>query len=498
MRLSGLLLALFVLPAQAGVVRVPARPLKIVIAGAESVPFIKTGGLADVIDATHRGYASLGHSATLFLPRYPQIDKALLQDTGLTVEVPVAGRVETAQLMKAVRGDGAEIYFLDNPAMYSETAPYAPKGAYDDTDERFIFFSRGVIETVKKLGLSPDVFHVHDWHAALIPAMVEKDPAFKKAVSVTTIHNIAYQGVFDQPTLVKAGLDPEDFRFDRYEYYGKFSLLKAGLVASDGITTVSPTYAREIQESGEKGRGLEGLLAWRSADLRGIINGIDGSLHDPRTDAAIAQTYGVDTAALGKELNKAALQKAGALRGDKDAPLFMMATRLDSQKGVDLVLESAALIARLGGQLLIVGSGDKGYESELARLMKAYPGTVFHHPFSEVFVRLAYAGADFLLMPSRFEPGGLSQLIAQRYGTLPIVNPTGGLRDTVTEGDGIVMREFSLAAMQDALAHAFALYHAPGLLERARATAMRLDRSWAPSINKYLDFFYELLDRKNK
>lgn len=498
-----LLLLLWAAPAVAGVVRAPVRPLRIVLAGAESVPYIKTGGLADVLDPLHRGFSAMGHQTALFLPRYPQIT-AELQPTGVTVEVPVAGRVERAEVLMDVRG-GAPVYFLDNPAMYSEAGPYAPRGSYDDTDERFIFFSRGVVEAVKKLGLRPDVFHVHDWHAALIPALVQRDPELRRAVSVTSIHNIAYQGTFDSPTLEKAGLDPADFRFDKYEYHGRFSLLKAGLVDSDGIGTVSPTYARQIQEDPEFGRGLEGLLRWRSGVVRGFLNRMDKDAGDPASDPHVFQRYGLEDADAGKAANKAELQRRVGLEVRPDAPLFAVISRMDSQKGIDAIAEAVPTLMRLGAQLVVVGlgNGDPKLGERLEELRARHPDRIFLHPFHQVFPRLVYAAADFLLMPSRFEPCGMSQQIAQVYGTLPVVNPTGGLADTVVDayadaarGNGLHMREFSVEALKDAVARAVALYHAPGELSRLRRVAMSEDRSWAPTLRAYLDFFLELLEKK--
>ena len=485
-------------------------PLKIVLAGSESVPFIKTGGLADVMDALSRGFAGKGHKVKMFLPKYPEIDAAKhgLKPVPGSFQVPVAGRQEPVTLWHAERG-GADIYLIDNPNVYSRDGPYARLSpGYDDTDERFIFFSRAALEAARFIGFSPDVVHTHDWHTGLMPALLKtvyaSDPFFSKAVSLQTIHNIAYQGIFGFESLIKAGLDPKDFNHHKFEYHGKFSLLKSGLVSADAVSTVSPTYAAQIQYSSEFGMGLEGLLRYRAADVHGILNGLDPQLWDPRTDQNLAANYGTEDAAAGKAANKAALQAEHGLAQDPKAPVFGVAARLDRQKGLDLIADVVPLLVQLGGQLVIAGSGDPELKTRFEELTARYPKNVFLHPFSESFARQVFAASDFLLMPSRFEPCGLSQLIAHRYGSLPIATRTGGLSDTIKDvaehpgkGDGIFLGDFSVQALTESLARAFVLhYKADGVLAQARARAMANDSSWGPALDNYIALFRDLLSRR--
>ncbi|MEK7857526.1 MAG: glycogen/starch synthase, partial [Elusimicrobiota bacterium] len=487
-----------------------SRPLNILLAGSESVPYIKTGGLADVMDALSRGFAGKGHKVKMFLPKYPEIDAAKhgLKPVPGSFQVPVAGRQEPVTLWHAERG-GADIYLIDNPNVYSRDGPYARLSpGYDDTDERFIFFSRAALEAARFIGFSPDVVHTHDWHTGLMPALLKtvyaSDPFFSKAVSLQTIHNIAYQGIFGFESLIKAGLDPKDFNHHKFEYHGKFSLLKSGLVSADAVSTVSPTYAAQIQYSSEFGMGLEGLLRYRAADVHGILNGLDPQLWDPRTDQNLAANYGTEDAAAGKAANKAALQAEHGLAQDPKAPVFGVAARLDRQKGLDLIADVVPLLVQLGGQLVIAGSGDPELKTRFEELTARYPKNVFLHPFSESFARQVFAASDFLLMPSRFEPCGLSQLIAHRYGSLPIATRTGGLSDTIKDvaehpgkGDGIFLGDFSVQALTESLARAFVLhYKADGVLAQARARAMANDSSWGPALDNYIALFRDLLSRR--
>jgi len=366
----------------------------------------------------------------------------------------------------------------------------------DGNDERFAFFSAAALEAARALDFKPDVVHAHDWHAALVPAFLKlihgSDPFFAGTRSVLTIHNIAYQGVYPISSARKFGFDAYwTLPMAPLEFYGHVNFLKAGVQTADAVTTVSPTYAKEILTP-KFSEGLDGALKARPDGVTGILNGIDPELNDPRTDSHISRNYGLEDVAEGKAENKAWLQKRLGLEEKPDAPLFAVASRLAHQKGIDLVIASIEELVARGAQVVITGSGDKPLEAALAEAVARHPGQVASHPFHETFVHAVYAAADFLLMPSRFEPCGLSQLIAHRYGTLPIVTRTGGLADTVRDlredavrGDGIFIRDFTVLALVEAAEAAIAGYNRPDALAAARATAMSNDASWGPALDAY-------------
>lgn len=485
------------------------RPLNVLMAGAEAVPFIKTGGLADVVDAVSRGLAQRGHNVMLVLPKYRalKLDGVELTRAG-EATVPIDGRDETATLWRA-KVNGVDVVLLDHAAYYDRPGgPYQGNTSSYGTDgnsERFAFYSRAALEAARALGFKPDVAHAHDWHAGLIPAFLKlvyaNDPFFAATRSVVTIHNLAFQGVYPLETAHKLGFGERDlYPTGPLEYWKQLSYLKGGLVLADAVTTVSPTYAREIRENPDFGMGMDPVLNARKDGVRGILNGLDPELNDPRTDAHLARNYGAADVAEGKAENKSWIQKHRGLAERPDAPLFVVASRLAGQKGIDLVLDAVDEIVARGGQVLITGSGDTGLEAQVAAAVERHPGMVASHPFDEAFVHAVYAAADFLLMPSRFEPCGLSQLIAHRYGTLPIVNPTGGLADTVRDlradavrGDGVVMRELSVLGLVEAVEAAIAGYRRPDALATARATAMANDSSWGPALDQYEALYREIL-----
>lgn len=484
--------------------------LNIVLAGSEAVPFIKTGGLADVVDALSRGLAARGHEVTMVLPKYKSLKTSGVEfkHEG-SVLMNIGGRVETANLLVG-RREGVRVVLIEHPEFYErEGGPYAAKHAalglsaydaagIDDADERFGFYAHSAVEALRVLGIKPDIIHAHDWHAALIPSFLKSkykdDPFFADTKTALTIHNIAFQGAFSLATAEKLGFDEAHL-----EHNGGANYLKAGIQNADAVTTVSPTYAKEIVENKLFGMGLEDHLGERDR-VHGIINGIDPTLYDPATDPLLARNYGVDDVAEGKAANKAALQAKLGLDAKPDAPLFVVASRLANQKGIDMVFESASEIIRLGGQLAIMGTGDAQTEALRAALVLAFPGKIASHPFDENAVRLLFAAADFLLMPSRFEPCGLSQLIAQRYGALPIVTITGGLADTVVDlrddpvnGTGLIVRAIASISLSRAVADAVQGYHHPKAFPMARRAAMIKESSWDFSIDVYLALFRSLL-----
>jgi starch synthase len=448
--------------------------MRILLAASEAVPFCKTGGLADVVGVLGQKLGAAGHDVCLFLPKYRAVTASSLQG-GLAqpLEIPLgAGKIQG--MLRYMQHRKVSVYFVDCPPFFDRDGLYGADGKdHADNDARFAFFSRAVLEGAKAVGFKPDVVHVHDWQAGLVPAYLKRqyasDPFFAAAKSVFTIHNMAYQGVFPSEAAGKAGLAPADF-----EYYGKVSYLKAGLVFADKLTTVSPTYAEEIK--GERGFGLEGVLRQRSADLSGILNGIDVEYWKP---------------GLAKAEARRELERECGLSGE-GLPLAGIVARLDRQKGLDLAVE--AVRPRLDKmRLVILGDGDPAIRSALSKLAQDRPDRVhLRSAFDEAFARRVYAGSDLFLMPSRFEPCGLGQMIAMRYGSVPVVSRTGGLADTVSEpATGFVAEPDDAASLAAALDRALKAWGTQAW-KKAAEGGMAADFSWERSIKRYLELFESL------
>jgi starch synthase len=476
--------------------------VKILVAASEAVPFCKTGGLADVVGALTQRLGALGHDVCLFLPKYRAVRAAPLEG-GMAhpIKVPLSGGTVDVGLSFLHRR-GVSVYFVDYPLFFDREGLYGDAGKdHEDNDRRFALFSRAVLEGAKAIGFKPDVIHIHDWQTGLIAAHLkrhyENDPHFAGTACVFTIHNMAYQGNFPRAALETAGFGPEDFSSDGLEYYGKVSYLKGGIVHADKLTTVSAAYAREIQESPDRGFGLEGLLKRRSNDLRGILNGIDLEVWDPSRDASLARRYSPADAAAGKAACKEALQRECGLEVRGDLPLIGIVSRLDYQKGLDIAL--AAVEPRLDRcQLVMLGTGDPELTEMFAALERRRPGAVhFHRSFDEPFAHRVYAAADFFLMPSRFEPCGLGQMIAMRYGAVPVASNTGGLNDTVFEeprdgqpANGFLCKPGDGEDLSRALDRAMSEFGGPAWNARVLA-GMSGDFSWDRSVGLYLDIFRE-------
>lgn len=483
--------------------------MKILLASSEAVPFCKTGGLADVVGALTRLFSGRGHQLCLFLPRYRSVDPGArqLKPVPGSYLIPVGDELERAAL-SATELDGATVYFVESPKYFGRDGLYGEGGAdYEDNDERFAFFCRAVLEGAKFVDFRPDVVHCHDWQTALVPAYLKLlyhiDAFYARTRTLLTLHNLAYQGVFTKDALFLAGFGWTHFTPDRLEYYGAMNFLKAGLVYADRLNTVSPTYSGEIQASADFGRGLEGVLRQRAADLAGILNGIDVDYWNPEKDPHLPVPYKASSAAEGKAAAKAAVRKECGLAANGKGPLLAIVSRLDPQKGLDLVLEVAPRIVESGSQLAILGDGNPDLREDLRRFASRYPQAVhLHAGFNEPLAHRLYAGADLFLMPSRFEPCGLGQMIAMRYGTLPVATRTGGLADTVREeasaqgpANGFVAAKPAAGELRAALDRALAAYSDPrGWSERIR-TAMAADHSWARSAAAYEGLYQELSKR---
>lgn len=485
--------------------------MKILVAASEAVPFCKTGGLADVVGSLARVLASRpGHRVALFLPLYRAVRAApfRLEPVPGHFWVPIGEALEKARLWRAPWG-GVEVFFVDHPKYFDRDELYGTAaGDFPDNDERFIFFCRGVLEGLKFVDIKPDVLHCQDWQSALIPAYLETryhiDAYYARTASVLTVHNLAYQGQFTKDALFLAGFGWADFTPDKLEFYGGVNFLKAGLVYADALTTVSPTYSKEIQ-SAEFGRGLEGVLKHRSADLSGILNGLDLDYWNPSTDPHIAERYSEEKAAKGKAACKLALQKSAGLELAASTPLVGVVSRLDDQKGLDVAVQ--ALDALLSGdlQLAAVGSGVPELQDAFQRLAERHPGKVlFRTGYDEPLAHQVYAASDLFLMPSRFEPCGLSQLIAMRYGSAPVVTRTGGLADTVLdasgsdEGFGFVAPKAEPALVAEALDRALRAFREPASWAGLVRRCMERDFSWERSAGEYLKLFDRVVKKASE
>jgi starch synthase len=420
--------------------------MRILFATAEVSPIAKTGGLGDVCGSLPKALAALGHEVVVFMPYYRQARERFARNGGTpealvpTTAISWANwAAEVTYLRASLPGTDIPLVLVANDYFFNRDQIYSARlDGYDDGIERFAFFNRAVIRGCELLGFAPDVVHAHDWHAALLPAYLHSglrgSDAFRNARSVYTIHNLNYQGIGGGAHFAALGLHSRYWAPDALENFGNINLMKGGIILADQVTTVSPNYAREIQTRA-LGAGLDGILRSLSFKLTGIVNGIDDDW-DPATDAEVPSNFQRGRLN-GKALSKRALLKEAKLRHSAKTPLFCFISRLVDQKGVDLLLPMLARLLHAGAQVVILGSGEPRYEQALAQLgtqhserCKVWIG------FDAALSHRIYAGADVLLMPSIYEPCGLNQMYALRYGTLPVVRLTGGLADTVTPFDG--------------------------------------------------------------
>jgi starch synthase len=402
-------------------------------------------------------------------------------------------------------GSDVQVFLIDQPDYYDRDRPTEGRGLYQfslpggdkrdypDNCERYVFFSRAVLQAVELLELRPDIIHANDWQTGLIPVYLREDmrlrETFQNTKSFFTIHNIAYQGVFWHWDMLLTGLDWNLFNPRQLEFYGQMNILKGGIVFADLVTTVSPTYAREIQTAAY-GCGLEGVLAERREHLFGIVNGVDYRVWNPATDRHIAAAYTPETVALGKPVCKRALQTKFKLPTEASVPLLGVVARLTPQKGVDLICEAAESLLNLGAQLVVLGEGDALYKTMLQNLQRRHPTQVgLYMGFDEALAHQIEAGSDIFLMPSLYEPSGLNQLYSLKYGTVPVVRATGGLADTIidfnpsTQGAGLAtgfnFAPYSADALRRTVERALNLYRRdPAGWQRLMQTAMRQDWSW--------------------
>jgi starch synthase len=482
-----------------------ARPLRVLHVAAELYPWVKTGGLGDVVAALPPALVAEGVDARLCLPGFPAfLDAFSTSDVARLLTPFAAERVRIA--FAYLPGSRVGAYLVDHPAFYDR--PGGPYGGPDGRDWPDNYRRFGLLSWVAAaLGQGadanwrPDIVHAHDWHAGLAPAYLKAQPAPPPTPSVMTVHNLAYPGYFPAGAFPELSLPGGFFGIDGLEFYGGVSFLKAGLAYADRLTTVSPTYAEEIKTA-EFGAGLDGLLRLRADALTGILNGVDPVVWDPAHDPALPQPYGIDDADKGKAAAKAALRKRLYL-ADAAGPLFGVVSRLTPQKGLDLLLDAVPDLVGGGGQLALLGSGDRDLEAGFAAATRAHHGSVgVEIGYDEALARLIIAGSDAIVVPSRFEPCGLTQLYALRYGSLPIVRRTGGLADTVVDATPAHLRDrtatgftFDAASpgtLVAVLARASALYSDRRRWRQMMCTAMAQDFSWARSARQYVALYREL------
>jgi starch synthase len=477
--------------------------LNILFAASEVFPFAKTGGLADVASALPKALAELGCAVKVIMPLYSKIDE-IKYDLKYFCDLPNGGAIKKSRL----RGSAVEYYFVEYAHYFGRNSLYGENGSdFTDNAERFIFFSKAVLDFARLSGVKPDIIHCNDWQTALVPvylSLLRADTFFKNTGTVLTVHNLAYQGIFNKQTMYASGLPWDYFTRDKLEYWDQVNFMKGGLVFADILNTVSETYARQIQADYDYGWGLEGVLRNRKNDLFGILNGIDSKEWNPETDKYILIKYG--HLSHGKKLeNKKKLAERCSLPFRPETPLLGIVSRFAAQKGFDIIGAAMDSLMQNDIQLVVQGMGDKRYNDMFLAYREKYPdklAVVFR--YDERIAHLIYAGSDMFLMPSRFEPCGLSQLISFKYGTIPIVRATGGLADSVKDyapkngaGTGFVFREYSPLAMLEAVKRALEAYKNKNSWAKLVVKAMKLEFSWADSAKKYIKL-YKKAQEKHK
>ena len=482
------------------------RSLHIVTVSSEVHPFAKTGGLADVAGALPLALARLGHQNTVILPAYQVIDrrKFNVTGTGRTITCSIEDVSQRINILKSDHLPGINTLLLDHPAFTDRPGLYGTAaGDYPDNAFRFALFCRAAVELIETLEQPPDVVHCHDWQTGLIPALIKcpasRKPLWEKARTFFTIHNLAYQGVFSKEQYQLTGLPEKCFKMDGLEFYGQVNYLKGGIFFSDRLTTVSPTYAREILTP-EQGFMLEGALKARENILSGIINGIDYLEWDPASDKYLTLNYDPARIANKSTLKRILYKKLGLVHSG-NRPLLAMVTRLAGQKGCDLVLEAVDELVELGCDLAVLGTGEQRYHDAFEQKKRLYPLNFgLSLGFDPGLSHLMYAGSDMFLMPSLYEPCGLGQMIALRYGCIPVARRTGGLADTIVDyspsfngSNGFLFNGFNSPELVSAVKRALQVYRKKEEWSLLTRQAMSGDFSWDKSAMKYQELYNSLM-----
>lgn len=502
-----------VLPAPSGVME--SNPLKILLVATEAVPFAKTGGLADVTGSLPRELTRLGHSVTLVIPRYGSIDRATAGfKDWLRLTVPTASGTISATIEQGQLADsGGRVLAVRHDPYFDRSGLYQESGVdYPDNLERFSFFCRAALELLPVLrkvsAWTPDVLHAHDWQTALsivyLKTLYAKSLSMRRIGTLFTVHNMGYQGLFPPTAYPKTGLGAELFTMKTLEFHGSLNLLKGGLVFADFLNTVSPTYSDEIQTP-EFGFGLDGVVRERRDRMVGIVNGIDAEIWNPATDPHLASRYSASDLE-GKRVCKAELQRELGLPV-RDVPLLAVVSRFTQQKGLDLVAEVLPELMEVELQVVLLGTGDRQYEALFRSLQSRFPDKLgLRIGFDDALAHRIEAGGDMFLMPSRYEPCGLSQQYSLRYGTVPIVRRTGGLADTVVaytpravkEGraTGFLFSQATAESLLSVVLLALRVYADRGEWHSLVQAGMRMDVSWARPARSYVELYRRVLDAR--
>ncbi len=483
--------------------------MNILIASSEAVPFAKTGGLADVAGSLYKEFRYMGHNVYLVLPLYRRIKENFsLKESEIEISIPVGEKDFNGRLFSY----NDNYLFIECDELFDRDELYGtPQGDYEDNSVRFIFFSRCILEICKKLNFKPDIIHCNDWQTGLVPLyltiLYKNDYFFKDTATIFTIHNIGYQGLFPASDISRIGIGWEYFNPEGIEFYGKINFLKAGIISADIINTVSKTYAEEILNE-ESGFGLDGILRKRKERIFGIINGIDYNEWNPAKDNFLPAKYSYKDIR-GKSVCKKELIKkvfSSNVQDSEKKPLLGIVGRLSAQKGIDLVIKAAPKMLSSGARLVILGKGDEYIHRELEEMQKKFSEKVsLILGFDDQLAHNIYAGVDFFLMPSKYEPCGLGQMIAMRYGTVPIARATGGLIDTIDDyeplicsGTGFLFNDYSHYAFLNAIKTAFCIYEDSRKMKNLISNVMKMDFSWKNSAEKYIDMYkYALKIKKN-
>ncbi len=487
--------------------------MNILFATAEAVPFAKTGGLGDVCGSLPRELYTLGHRPAVILPAFRQVYQAgpPIDSTGISFEISIGQKRVGCQILEShLPNSAVPVYFIENRDYYDRPQLYGEKGEdYRDNCERFVFYSRAVLEAIKQLDLRTELIHCHDWCAGLIPAYLKtlyaEEPPFDQIASLYTIHNLAYQGNFWHWDMALTGIDWKYFNWKYMEFYGNLNFMKSAIAFADTISTVSPTYAQEILRP-PLSCGLEGALEHRRNDLFGIINGVDYDQWNPATDPFLGpNTYDMESLAIGKAACKQSLQRDLNLPVNSGIPIVAAVGRLADQKGFDLISRvMQQWVKEYHVQWVILGTGDPKYHQVLGQLAAENPDKIaVRLEFSNELAHRIEAGADMFLMPSQYEPCGLNQLYSLKYGTIPIVRATGGLADTVVDAcdetladgtaTGFSFTEYTALALSDTLARACALFEDKTAWQKLIQTGMSQDWSWNTSAREYSNLYKRTL-----
>lgn len=483
-----------------------ANRLKILMISSEVHPFAKTGGLADVSAALPKALKAMGHDIRVVMPGYQAVDRRRhnVKTLETQLDIPLGGVRKKGTVEEARLHPDVPVYFIGNDEYFRQR-----KGLYGESDReypdnaaRFIFFCRAALETCRALEFQPDIIHCHDWQTSLIPVYLKsiyrEDPFFRNARTVLTVHNLAFQGIFERSNMDLAGLPGDLFTSSGVEFFGKLGFLKAGLVYADALTTVSPSYSREIQTE-ELGFGLEGIFRQRANDLHGILNAVDYQEWDPARDPWIKKKYSPESLD-GKWICKQALARKFSITAKRNVPILSIISRLSQQKGMELVIDGMDEMMRWNVCFTIIGTGHSEYEDFFRELPKRYPGKCASYiGFDDKLAHQILAGSDMLLVPSKFEPCGLTQMYALKYGTVPLVRAAGGLEDTIDEfdpragaGTGFKFSPFETKIFLQTAQKALSLYKDRKRWRQLMLNGMARDFNWSAAAEKYARLYAAL------